>query len=59
MLIKRDADVVTEDKNDRTAVYLAAEEDKLEALEVGVNITKSICKFDNNIRFNSILRVSN
>ena len=39
-LLKKGADYEAVDKNDKTAVYLAAEEDKLEALKVtatGVN----------------------
>ena len=34
LLLERGADATVEDKNDKTAVFLAAEEDKLEALEV-------------------------
>ena len=33
-LLKKGADYEVVDKNDKTAVYLAAEEDKLEALKV-------------------------
>lgn len=34
LLIDKGADISVEDKNDRTAIYLAAEENKLDVLEV-------------------------
>lgn len=39
LLLERGADTSAEDKNDKTAVFLAAEENKLEALEVGKSFT--------------------
>ena len=35
LLIESGADIMAEDKNERTALFLAAEEDRLEVLKVG------------------------
>ena len=44
LLISSGADILAEDKNERTALFLAAEEDRLEVLKVRNNNTNKIKK---------------
>jgi hypothetical protein len=49
LLINRGADMSVEDKNDRTAVYLAAEEDQLDVLEVISCFNSFVQQFNSDI----------